>query len=67
MCQFHQVQIVTRYLNRRPKDIASIEFRGLALNLIQLNKSDFIECLDHWYLTHEDYLDERSNNQDTGK
>ncbi|MDN3398222.1 hypothetical protein QL919_05720 [Psychrobacter sp. APC 3426] len=37
MCQFHQVQIVTRYLTRRPKNIASIELRRLTLNLTQLN------------------------------
>ena len=67
MCQFHQLQIVTRYLTRRPKNIASIELRGLASNLKQLNKSDFIECLDHWYLTHEAYLNGRSTNEDTGK
>ncbi len=36
MCQFHQVQIVTRYLTRRPKNIASIELRRLTLNLTQL-------------------------------
>ncbi len=67
MCQFHQVQIVTRYLTRRPKNIASIELRYLTSNLTQLDKSDFVERLDQWCLTHEDYLDERSTNEDTGK
>lgn len=67
MCQFHQVQIVTRYLTRRPKNIASIELRQLALTLTQLDKADFIERLDHWYLTHEDYLSERSISEDTGR
>lgn len=64
MCQFHQVQIVTRYLTRRPKNIASIELRRLTLNLTQLNKADFIERLDHWYVNHEAYLNERSTNDD---
>lgn len=67
MCQFHQVQIVTRYLTRRPKNSASIELRRLTLNLTQLKKADFIERLDHWYLTHEAYLNERSTNEDTGR
>ena len=67
MCQFHQVQIITRYLTRRPKNIASIELRRLTLNLTQLNKADFIEHLDYWLLTHEDYLSERSTNEDTGR
>ncbi|WP_455233767.1 transposase [Psychrobacter vallis] len=35
----HQLQIVTRYLTRRPKNIASIELRGLTLNLAGLDKS----------------------------
>ncbi|WP_420230709.1 IS256 family transposase, variant Zn-binding type [Psychrobacter sp. ER1] len=67
MCQFHQLQIVTRYLTRRPKNIASIELRGLTLNLTGLDKADFIKRLDHWYLTHEDYLNECSINTDTGR
>jgi len=67
MCQFHQVQIVTRYLTRRPKNIASIELRGLTLDLTKLDKATFTKCLDQWYLTHEDYLSERSTNEDTGR
>src|SRR5690606_2288072 len=35
--------------------------------LTQLNKADFIEHLDYWLLTHEDYLSERSTNEDTGR
>lgn len=67
MFQFHQVQIVTRYLTRRPKNIASIELRRLTLNLTQLNKATFSKCLDQWYLTHKDYLSERSTNEETGR
>ena len=67
MCQFHQMQIVTRYLTRRPKNIASIELRGLALDLTVLDKATFTKHLDQWYLTHEDYLYERSTNEGTGK
>ncbi|MGP9715925.1 hypothetical protein ACT3TI_14375, partial [Psychrobacter sp. AOP22-C1-22] len=46
---------------------ASIELRQLALNIIQLDKTAFIKRLDHWYLTHEAYLSERSTNEDTGR
>ena len=67
MCQFHQLQIVTRYLTRRPKNIASIELRGLALELTKLDKGTFTKRLDQWYLTHKDYLDERSTNEVMGK
>ncbi|MGP5495640.1 IS256 family transposase, variant Zn-binding type, partial [Psychrobacter celer] len=67
MCQFHQVQIITRYLTRRPKNSASIELRRLTLDLTKLDKATFTKCLDQWYLTHEDYLSERSTNEDTGR
>lgn len=67
MCQFHQIQIVTRYLTRRPKNIASIELRQLALKLTKLDRKTFVTALDDWYLTHETYLNERSMNEDTGK
>ena len=67
MCQFHQIQIVTHYLTRRPKNIASIELRRLTLTLTQLDKADFIERLNHWYLIHEDYLSERSTNEDNSR
>ncbi|WP_321156089.1 IS256 family transposase, variant Zn-binding type [Psychrobacter sp. LV10R520-6] len=67
MCQFHQLQIVTRYLTRRPKTIASIELRRLSLTVTQHDKSGFTERLDSWYITHEAYLNERSINVETGK
>ncbi len=67
MCQFHQVQIVTRYLTRRPKNIASIELRRLTLEITQLDKADFIQRLDQWYLIHEDYINERSTNDDNSR
>ncbi|WP_296405747.1 hypothetical protein [Psychrobacter sp.] len=67
MCQFHQLQIITRYLTRRPKNIASIALRQLALNIKDYDKTTFIQDLDSWYLTHQDYLNDRSTNTDTGK
>lgn len=67
MCQFHQLQIVTRYLTRRPKNIASITLRKLALTLTTTSKDRFTTQLDDWYITHEDYLNERSINTETGK
>ncbi|MGO2120036.1 IS256 family transposase, variant Zn-binding type [Psychrobacter sp.] len=66
MCQFHQAQIVTRYLTRRPNS-ASIELRRLTLEIKLLDKEAFIQRLDHWYVTHEAYLNERSTNEYTGK
>ena len=33
MCQFHQIQIVQRYLTRKPKTQAAVELKKLALKL----------------------------------
>lgn len=38
MYQFHQVQIVLRYLTRKPKQQAAIELRKVALTLTQSNR-----------------------------
>ena len=46
MCQFHQVQIVTRYLTRRPKPQASKELRSIVLKLKSLTEKAFKEELN---------------------
>ena len=46
MCQFHQVQIVLRYLTRNPKHQAAIELRKIALTLTQSTGKEFEERLD---------------------
>ncbi|WP_418789104.1 IS256 family transposase, variant Zn-binding type [Otariodibacter oris] len=67
MCQFHQLQIITRYLTRRPQNIASIALRHLVLNIKSYDKTAFIQNLESWYLAYKDYLNERSINAETGK
>lgn len=67
LCQFHQQQIITRYLTRNPKHIASQSLRLLSLAITKVTKSEFIEQLDNWYLIHQDYLNERTINIDTNK
>lgn len=64
MCHFHQRQIITRYLTRKPKHIASIELLNLSKLLGQVNQAQFVKLLDKWYLTHENYLNERSYSED---
>ncbi|GAB4459183.1 MAG: hypothetical protein Fur0028_12940 [Bacteroidales bacterium] len=60
MCQFHQIQIVLRYLTRKPKQQASIELRKIALTLTQSSKKEFEQRLERWYAKWENYLNERS-------
>lgn len=67
MCQFHQIQIVTRYLTRKPKTPASIELKFIVLKLTKLSKIDFELLLDEWHLKWYEYLKERSVSSKTEK
>jgi len=67
MCQFHQIQIVQRYLTRKPKTQAAIELKKLTLKLTKISKNDFVNNLNQWYLRWSDYLNERSRSPSTGK
>jgi hypothetical protein len=67
MCQFHQIQIVQRYLTRKPKTQAAIELKKLTLKLTKISKNDFVNNLNQWYLRWSDYLNERSRSSSTGK
>ena len=48
MYQFHQIQIITRYLTRKPKLEAVRELRSLALMLTKCDKQTFINHLHLW-------------------
>ena len=67
MCQFHQIQIIQRYLTRKPKSQAAIELKKLTLKLTKLPKKDFISNLNNWYFRWSDYLNQRSQSPSTGK
>jgi hypothetical protein len=67
MCQFHQIQIVQRYLTRKPKMQAAIELKKLTLKLTKQTKVEFINSLNNWHLRWSDYLNERSKSPLTGK
>jgi hypothetical protein len=67
MCQFHQIQIVLRYLTRKPKTQAAIELKKLTLKLTKQTKTEFANSLNNWHLQWSDYLNERSQSPSTGK
>lgn len=67
MCQFHQVQIVLRYLTRKPKHQAGIELRKVTLTLTKSSRIEFEQRLDRWHLKWKNYLDERSVSASSGK
>ena len=67
MCQFHQIQIIQRYLTRKPKTQAAIELKKLTLKLTKQTEIEFVNNLNDWYLRWSDYLNERSESSITGK
>lgn len=67
MCQFHQAAIITRYLTRKPKTLASQELRKLSLTLSSIDKQTFTVGLDVWFERWKHFLNERSTNPVTGK
>lgn len=67
LCQFHQIQTVTRYLTRKPKSQAACELRELALTLTKCDFATFQAALNRWFEQHKSYLNERSHNAETGK
>jgi hypothetical protein len=67
MCQFHQSAIITRYLTRRPKTLASHQLRELALTLSRTDRKSFTEGLESWHEEWKTFLNERTVNPETGK
>lgn len=67
MCQFHQIQIVLRYLTKHPKLESSQELRLISLKLVSCSKIEFIKKLDNWAIKWADCLNERTISNVTGK
>ena len=65
MCHFHQVQIVTRYITRRPKLPAGKELRTLTLLLKETDEASFSFWLKEWHEKWKDFLGEKT--YDPGK
>ena len=66
-CQFHQIQILIRYLSRNPKLEAGIELKAIGLSLTKNSKEFFTNSLENWYLKWENFLKEKTKNPETGK
>ncbi len=67
MCQFHQSQIITRYLTRRPRMEAGKELRSVALALTKSGEKDFAEKLNAWHKKWKNFLKEKTTDPETGK
>lgn len=67
MCHFHQKQIITRYLTRRPKLEAGKELRELSFRLSDLCEESFALELEAWHVKWHEFLNERTVNPETNK
>ena len=67
LCHFHQVKTVGRYLTRNPQTAAGKELWRLALSLKNSRRTDFESSLKAWLERHQDFLNERTKNPETGK
>jgi len=67
MCQFHQKQIVRRYLSLNPILPAGQELTELARLLCQTDKASFTHWLEQWFLKWRKFLNEKTENPITGR
>ncbi len=67
LCQFHQLQIITRYLSRNPKLEAGKELRILTFSITKTSRKIFTANLDKWHNKWEYFLAEKTVNDITGK
>ena len=67
MCQFHQKQIVIRYLTKNPKLQAGQELMNVVNLLTNTDKESFEGLLGLWYEKWKDFLNERSTNPLTNR
>ncbi len=67
MCQFHQVQIITRYLTRNPKLEAGKELKEIVGHLSHSTRHEFEAMLSMWEQQWKSFLREKTFNLETGK
>lgn len=64
ICQYHQQQIVQRYLTSNPKTEAAQELKEISNSLPVQNKPDFSKALERWYAKWRELLAERTYSPD---
>lgn len=60
LCQFHQIQIVKRYIPIRAKTEAARKLRQIALELTKTNETELNQSLNFWYAEYGDFLKEKT-------
>jgi hypothetical protein len=64
ICQYHQQQIVGRYLTARPKTEAGLELKILAGALTEIDEKLFTDSLNAWHEKWWEFLKERTYKPD---
>jgi hypothetical protein len=67
MCQFHQKQIIKRYLTTRPKLEASRELKVIAAKLASIDEQSFSAELTNWHERWNYFLKQKTIDQNTGR
>lgn len=67
MCHFHQIAIVKRYLTSKPKLEAGKELLNIIFTLSKTNEETFIKLFEFWKNKWRDFLNEKSQNLETGR
>lgn len=67
LCQFHQFQIVTRYISKKPKLEASRELREIMFFLKETDIASFEYWITCWHDKWREFLNEKTYNPITNK
>jgi len=67
MCQFHQIQIVNRYLTKNPKLIPSKQLKTIVEGLTKVNETGFKKRFNYWLEVNQDFIDEKTTNLETDR
>lgn len=60
MCQFHQIQIVIRYITTRPKTEAGKELLAFVCTLTETDEVTFTAALNVWHEKWEGFINEKT-------
>ncbi|MBR4512446.1 MAG: hypothetical protein IKO59_06605 [Bacteroidales bacterium] len=66
ICQFHQQRTVRKYLTKHPKTEAAVELKEIADMLTRTDKESFYGMFAGWCAKWDEYLRERTIEQETG-
>lgn len=63
MCQFHQIQIVRKYLTKKSELEASKELMEIVILLTQTDKESFVGLYNEWCTKWQEFISERRRDE----